>query len=31
MQGSRLGPCLDELAIKDISGTNGEICVCPGH
>lgn len=29
MQGSRLGPSLQEPAIKDIAGTNVKICVCP--
>lgn len=29
MQGSRSGPGLDEPSIKDISGTNGEMCICP--
>lgn len=31
MQGFRLGPCLDEPAINDISGTKGEISICPRY
>lgn len=30
MQGSRLGPGLDESGKKDPSGTHGEICVYAG-